>query len=195
MQRIVNEAYDSDDFYASLETLDDLELQRLAFYASSNGLVALLDILMTEYNHLINKPERLIGTTGMTLLHWASAKGRCSTINLLLHHGAQIDAEDYHGIRPLVGALYMGKEDAAMFLIQNGASITNPIPNNLSNLLVLAAAQNCTRVVEYLLIRGENRGKHLHPRIHCSSCSRALRVFRSCSLPSRLWFRYGRSRS
>jgi hypothetical protein len=35
--RIANEAYDSDDFHASLETLDDLELQRLAFYASSNG--------------------------------------------------------------------------------------------------------------------------------------------------------------
>ena len=35
--RIINEAFDCDDLHASLETLDDLELQRLAFYASSNG--------------------------------------------------------------------------------------------------------------------------------------------------------------
>lgn len=153
--RIVNEAYDSDDFYASLKTLDDLELQRLAFYASSNGLDVLLDILITEYNHLINEPERFIGTTGMTLLHQASGNGKCSTINLLLQHGAQINAEDCNSMRPLVLALSMGKEDAAVFLIETGARITNPIPSYHSNLLMGAAYLNCAKVLQCLLLRGE----------------------------------------
>ncbi len=152
--RIVNEEYDSSDLYASLETLDDLELQRLAFYASLNGLNALLGLLITEYVHLINEVERLAETTGMTLLHCASVKGRCTTIGLLLHHGAQIDAEDCRGIRPLVGALSMGKEDAAVLLIQRGARVTNPIPSYPSNLLLEAARHNCAKVLQCPL-RGE----------------------------------------
>jgi hypothetical protein len=51
--RIVNEEYDLDDLYSLLETLDESELQPLAFYASSNGLDTLLDLIMIEYDYLL----------------------------------------------------------------------------------------------------------------------------------------------
>jgi ankyrin repeat protein len=53
-----------------------------------------------------------------------------------------------------MGALSMGEEDAAVFLIQRGARITNPIPSCPSNLLIGAAVQNCAKVLQCLL-KGE----------------------------------------
>lgn len=47
---------------------------------------------------------------------------------LLLQHRAQINAEDCNSMRPLVVALSMRKEGAAVVLIEMGARITNPIP-------------------------------------------------------------------
>jgi hypothetical protein len=58
---------------------------------------------------------------------------------LLLQHGTQINAENYNSMRPLVAALSMGREDAAVFLIEMGARITNPILSYHSNLLMGAA--------------------------------------------------------
>jgi hypothetical protein len=52
---------------------------------------------------------------------------------LLLQHGAQINAEDCNSMRPLVVALSMRKEGAAVFLIEMGARITNPISSYHSN--------------------------------------------------------------
>ncbi len=132
---ILNEEYDLQDLHASLNTLDGSEVEQLTFYPSSNGLNALLHLLITKNDHLINTPRRFLETRGLNLLHRACIRGRCSTINLPLQHGAQIDAENCAGIRPLVATLARGREDAALLLLQRGARTTNPIPNNPSRVV------------------------------------------------------------
>jgi len=57
----------------------------------------------------------------MTPLHYAAAKGQLDVIELLLKHGADVNARDKNGYTPLHAAAYYDHADAAGLLIVRGA--------------------------------------------------------------------------
>jgi ankyrin repeat protein len=58
-----------------------------------------------------------------TALHWAAERGFSSMIDLLLQHGAEIEATDRGGRTPLLRAVEEGKAPAAAKLLHAGANV------------------------------------------------------------------------
>lgn len=91
---------------------------------------------------------------GWTPLMHAAQMGKLDEIKDLLSRGAQIDANTdtiYNGSTPLLIALQFSQAEAAMLLIERGASIAGPI----GPLAIALAARNGDMVlVEYLLGHG-----------------------------------------
>ena len=56
-------------------------------------------------------------------LHAAALSGHAATVQLLLHHGARINATDQAKHTPLFRACEMGHTDVAQALIDNGARV------------------------------------------------------------------------
>ena len=65
--------------------------------------------------------HRRAGGKGMTPLHVAAKNGRIEAIHYLLDLGHKIDARDKLEVTPLILALLMGQDKAAMLLIESGA--------------------------------------------------------------------------
>jgi ankyrin repeat protein len=75
---------------------------------------------LPRLQELLKKNPALINRTidGMTPLHWASTRGHVAVMELLISHGADIEARNKYGMTPL---LLASKTEAAKVLLKNGA--------------------------------------------------------------------------
>jgi ankyrin repeat protein len=92
------------------------------------------------------------GAFGRTALHDAAQDGDLATMRTLLDEGADIEAiEDTYRYTPFLLALEYGEPEAAMLLLQRGAST---VGYNGTHGLVLAARGGAVDVIDALLARG-----------------------------------------
>jgi len=83
------------------------------------------DSVVTEYltDKEFNITPHEVDATGETALHWASRTGMTSTVELLLQHGAKVNAKDLSGETPLHKAAWRNQTETVEELIKHGASI------------------------------------------------------------------------
>jgi len=89
-------------------------------------------------------------------LHIASEHGYTNILDLLIRAGADIEAEDRNGMRPLHSAASSGELATAQFLVESGANLQPHITKDESGHegvtpLALAAWRGHTEVLEYFL--------------------------------------------
>ncbi len=101
-----------------------LQLQRLAGSGAANEVRILLEQGVS--------PDFIDPLTDRTALHWASVGGHCQVIELLLSHGANINAVDSDGNTPLSLASQSYRVDAVIALINAGADLTRKYQSGLS---------------------------------------------------------------
>ena len=82
--------------------------------------------MIPHYNKLsggIDANEVDGGAGRNTLLHWAASYSDAATVELLVSHGANVNATDANGVTPLHEALSRKSEEVAAALIGHGASL------------------------------------------------------------------------
>ncbi len=58
---------------------------------------------------------------GKTAMHWAAERGSSDMLRLMLDTAAMVDAQDLHGLTPLMGAARNGHVEAVRLLLQHHA--------------------------------------------------------------------------
>jgi ankyrin repeat protein len=87
---------------------------------------------------------------GRTALHYAAKSDFIDMVNLLMKHGALVDAPDHNGTTPLHLACQQGKQAAVLLLIHNGADI-NAMDSDCNTPLHIACSHGHDVVVKSLL--------------------------------------------
>ena len=87
---------------------------------------------------------------GSTPLHLAAQRGHLEVVELLVRHGAELDAEDALGSTPLLEAVSGAHADVAHMLLGRGADASNGDSNGRTP-LHSAAAQDSLELAELLL--------------------------------------------
>ncbi len=102
---------------------------------------------------------------GTTALHVASHHGHINCIKLLLQNGANINArDDASSSTPLLKALERTHEDAALFLLQNGADFMRGDAESTLPLHMAAASCSVSLVDKLVRIMGERKRD---PKVGC----------------------------
>lgn len=114
--------------------------------AAAKGQLAAARFLLENHAD-INVGE---GRGAGTPLHYAAVNGHKSMVELLLDHGATVDARDLHGYTPLYVAASKGFQAVAEVLLDRGADVNARTDDN-STPLHAAVAQRQVRMVEWLL--------------------------------------------
>ena len=117
-----------------------------------------------ELARLLARPEAtaaLVGPRGHTPLHLAVSGGHRRAAELLIDHGAPVDARDDDQETPLYEAIARDRLESARLLLQRGAAVSLPAAGGDAP-LHLAVRRNATAFVELLLdhgaeIEGRNR--------------------------------------
>lgn len=91
------------------------------------------------------------------VLKFAAELGYLGIMDLLLSRGADIEATDDVGQRPLLSAAYRGQTEAARLLLDRGAEI-NAVDWTGGSALANAAIQDHEGTFDLLLARGAHRG-------------------------------------
>ncbi|KGO46173.1 hypothetical protein PEX1_086780 [Penicillium expansum] len=86
---------------------------------------------------------------GRTPLHWAADKGYKDTMQLLLDHGADVDAQDFSKQTPLSRSAWRGWQECVSLLLHRGARSDIPDQNGQVP-LHLAVVNGSTAVVRHL---------------------------------------------
>ena len=82
-----------------------------------------------------------------TLLHWAASYSDVATVELLVSHGANVNATDANGVTPLHEALSRKCEGVAAALIGHGASLaTAAVKGPMKDLTPMNVIRNSDHV-------------------------------------------------
>ena len=109
-------------------------LQRAARISSEKGVRILLDAKADVHF----KEEKF----GMTALHYAGMSNDNTAIaQMLLDHGADINAKDDYGTTPLIKAGLQNRKAMVKFLVQNGADLETRNNDDLTALLQMIKAE------------------------------------------------------
>ncbi|KAF6260118.1 ankyrin repeat-containing domain protein [Scenedesmus sp. NREL 46B-D3] len=135
------------------QSLDELEFVRSACHAAQLGQLDKLERILR------NRPEAIswdggTGTSGYTPLHYAARAGQLKAVQLLLKHGADVDAATRSGrATALHRAAHTGHAEVAQALLSAGA---DPLLQDADGETPLhkAAAQGHAAVVAALLAAG-----------------------------------------
>ena len=128
--------------FPELVNITELEGRIPLHYAASDG-----------DNTGMARYHRKLWMGGSTLLDYAASDGHKDIAELLLEHGADVNAEDRFGFRPLHWAAHYGHKDVAELLLANGADMN---PQEWQGLTPLhwAALEGHKDVAELLLAKG-----------------------------------------
>lgn len=69
---------------------------------------------------------------GRTLLHYAADYGQTEVVSYLISRGANVNANDKHGISALLAAIWEGHTDCVKILLKSGASRIGAAPDGTS---------------------------------------------------------------
>ncbi|XP_035853488.1 ankyrin-3-like isoform X37 [Sander lucioperca] len=122
-------------------------------------------------NEVIGLSQKPQSQNGFTPLHIACKKNRVKVMELLLKHGASIQAVTESGLTPIHVAAFMGHDNIVHQLIHHGAS---PNTSNVrgETALHMAARAGQTNVVRYLIQNGarvDAKAKDEQTPLHISS--------------------------
>ena len=90
---------------------------------------------------------------GFKNVHWAAFNGNLELLQLLLNHGADIDARDEQSFTPLLRVAKVGQPSVARLLLEKGAS-TSAIQHHGWTALNEAAYNGHFEIIEHLLEHG-----------------------------------------
>ena len=76
---------------------------------------------LPEFSGVQNLSASSRGLSGQTPLHWMATLGDIAGVNLLVHAGAEMDAQDIKGNTPLHEAVLSRQHHAARRLLECGA--------------------------------------------------------------------------
>lgn len=96
------------------------------------------------------------GNNNWSALHYASVSGCADICQMLLRHGAHVQAVDDVGETPLHWAASRGRLEVCHILLEHGAGVNTLDTGNARNALGLAASRGHTDVCRLLLGRGAN---------------------------------------
>lgn len=132
---MANSAYTADsDYYVERDFLEQTKILLSRFEGVANDLVH-----MAQYALRVEIQRAGLNQGGAKLLHWAAMRGWCSGIELLLKHGADINAgRPGSGMTPLFQAATSRRYDAVVMLIDAGARIDQLTVNGRSPLHMCA---------------------------------------------------------
>ncbi|CAG9766314.1 unnamed protein product [Ceutorhynchus assimilis] len=94
---------------------------------------------------------------GLTALHWSSAYGQYSTVELLLNHKADVNKLGPDEDTPLIFAASGGHHEVVKILISSGADV-NHVDHLCNSPLMYAAKGNHPHTCQELLSQGANFG-------------------------------------
>eukprot|EP00730_Choanoeca_flexa_P011139 TRINITY_DN23866_c0_g1_i1.p1 TRINITY_DN23866_c0_g1~~TRINITY_DN23866_c0_g1_i1.p1 ORF type:complete len:193 (+),score=31.86 TRINITY_DN23866_c0_g1_i1:102-680(+) len=103
----------------------------------------------------LNETVACLGPIKRQPLHFAALQGRTNAINVLLDHGADVDARERYGVSSLMYAAMKGHVDAIRLLVQRGAEI-NAKNHNKWTPLHYAARHGRLEAVELLMELGSD---------------------------------------
>jgi ankyrin repeat protein len=96
---------------------------------------------------------------GQGALHLAASSGRIQVLEVLLNHGMDVDLPTDDGVTPLSRAITSDREDAALFLLNRGATFHGKTTRHRRSFLHTAASLTMERLVDGLLARSVDRGE------------------------------------
>ncbi|CAJ1945474.1 unnamed protein product [Cylindrotheca closterium] len=152
---LVGELIDKNDGVDVHESDDEGETA--LHIACRKGNYALIKMLLLAYGADVNTfsgPNN--NQRRMTCLHCASKNQYPEIVLLLLKHGADIEARDEDGWRPMHYACRLNHLDIVRVLIEQGAQLEAPGGGSRSTPLHLACQYGKSRLVRLLLRKGAN---------------------------------------
>ncbi len=123
------------------------------FKAAKNGDIASLRIMLAANPKLVHERDKEESTP----LHWAAWKGHAGAVELLLDHGADIqahNANEHWGTTPLHAAAHGNHRAAAEVLIARGADVHAVRSTGSGTPLDETKAHNATAVAKLLKAHG-----------------------------------------
>jgi uncharacterized protein len=120
---------------------------------------------------------------GYTALHWAAYSGQLSAAQVLVDHGAEIEAVDNAQMTPLLVAASYDQVSVAAYLVSRGANVSAR-DNAGWTPLAYAVSNRDTELMVFLLRHGANKFSvandgesimDLCARYNASGCARVLR--------------------
>jgi quinoprotein dehydrogenase-associated probable ABC transporter substrate-binding protein len=114
------------------------------------GFVPVVGALLDSKGSDANFADR----NGWTPLMWASWGDNPQMLNLLLKHGAKLDATDVDGLTPMAIASQNGKIKSAMALLAAGADVNAPVAKGAYTPLMLAAIAGSSDLADSLIQHG-----------------------------------------
>ncbi|XP_023224894.1 protein phosphatase 1 regulatory subunit 12A-like [Centruroides sculpturatus] len=138
---------------AENETVEELlqkEMDKLEIDCDSVRTLEEKTMLRDARNWFRNKKieDNIHSRTGATALHVAAAKGYGEVLTLLIHSGADLNAQDYDGWTPLHAAAHWGQRIACRMLAENLANMN--IQNNVGQTCFDVADADMVKLLEEL---------------------------------------------
>ncbi|KAG5868555.1 hypothetical protein JTB14_019499 [Gonioctena quinquepunctata] len=115
--------------------------------AAMNGYVHLVQFLIKDHNAVID----ILTLKKQTPLHLAAAAGQIEVCKLLLELGADIDATDEHGQKPIHDACQNNHSEVAKLFLQEHPSLVMATTKDGNTCAHIAAAKGSVTVIEELM--------------------------------------------
>ncbi|XP_060528049.1 serine/threonine-protein phosphatase 6 regulatory ankyrin repeat subunit A isoform X3 [Cylas formicarius] len=115
--------------------------------AAMNGYVHLVEFLIKDHNAVID----ILTLKKQTPLHLAAAAGQIEVCKLLLELGADIDATDEDGQKPIHAACQNNFSEVAKLFLQHHPSLVMATTKDGNTCAHIAAAQGSVTVIEELM--------------------------------------------
>jgi len=138
-----------DNFRESISETPLTSTETPLHVAAYHDLVDVAEWLITSHSHDLD----VLDSSKETPLYYASRHGNMKAAQVLIKHGADVNAQHSVGWRPLHTASYHGHLEILRFLIRSGADVNSREPNNLAP-LHLASEYGHLEVVRALLESG-----------------------------------------
>lgn len=137
------------DNKANIEARDGVD-QTPLLNAAQGEKRDILELLIERGADVNAVTQSAIGRQGYGALHYAAAAGNKAIAELLLAHGAKVDARDASGATPLMVSVGKGFKSVAEMLIARGADV-NGRDKEGKSVLIVGIERNHPLIVEMLL--------------------------------------------